>query len=86
MSTTSEPKQHVYEVRCHACNVSFPPGTPTCFYCGKPLGRRRAGQAELELQAGGAEARSALSPRGLAWLFWALLALATALYRACAGG
>lgn len=27
---------HVYEVRCHDCEVSFPPETRRCFYCGRP--------------------------------------------------
>jgi hypothetical protein len=84
MSHVPEPKL-LYEVRCSGCNVSFPPGTLACFYCGQPLGRRHGGHPDLEVQAGGAEPRSTLSPRGIAWLFWGLLVVATALYRACAG-
>ncbi|MDP6980497.1 MAG: hypothetical protein QF570_18170 [Myxococcota bacterium] len=29
-----------YEVRCHACDVSFPVGTKRCMYCGDRLGQR----------------------------------------------
>jgi hypothetical protein len=31
----------VYEVRCHSCNVSFPPGTKRCIHCGERIGRPR---------------------------------------------
>lgn len=27
-----------YEVRCHACNVSFPIGTKSCIHCGDRIG------------------------------------------------
>ncbi len=29
-----------YEVRCHACDVSFPVDTKRCMYCGNRLGQR----------------------------------------------
>ena len=32
----------LYEVRCHRCNVSFPPGTRVCLHCGGRTGESRA--------------------------------------------
>ena len=28
----------LFEVRCHSCNVSFPPGTKVCLHCGGRTG------------------------------------------------
>ena len=31
----------VYEVRCHSCDVSYPPGTKKCVHCGGRTGESR---------------------------------------------
>ena len=33
----AQPNPPAYEVRCHACNVSFPVGTKRCFHCGERI-------------------------------------------------
>ncbi len=35
-----EAPTHQFEVRCHTCDVSFPPGTKKCMYCGNRPGAR----------------------------------------------
>ena len=32
----------LFEVRCHRCNVSFPPGTKVCLHCGGRTGESAA--------------------------------------------
>jgi len=54
-----------YEVWCHACNVTFPPGTRVCLHCGgrtrsePPRSRRGAREPEIVL----ADARFAAGPQ-----------------------
>ncbi len=37
----SKKQESFFEIRCHDCNVSFPPETKVCFHCGKRIGSRR---------------------------------------------
>jgi len=88
-----------YEIRCHACNVSFPPGTRACIHCGERIGRPRflpGGGADMPAFEGGDPFPEAdeVDPgsgggRGLRvgfTLLWLLLAVASAAFRVCQGG
>jgi hypothetical protein len=66
-----------YEVRCHACNTSFAPGTKKCVHCGAPLGGafdlavlRASGRADTA----GAEGEAAGAPSIGKFVVWALSA------------
>jgi hypothetical protein len=91
-----ESNETPYEIRCHACEVSFPLGTRRCVHCGERLGRRRqrlipsldagepweADELEEEAPAETATKRRFISPFTLMWL---LAAIAVSIQRACAG-
>ena len=52
----------LFEVRCHRCNVSFPPGTKVCLHCG---GRTGEPAAPVLLSALGALTRADDADAGL---------------------
>jgi hypothetical protein len=88
---------NVYEVRCHRCDVSFPPGTRQCIHCGERIGRPRLlpGAGDIQSFEGGEpypeahegnEAEAGPAGRGLRIGFvvvWLLLAILSAAVRAC---
>ena len=81
-----------YEVRCHSCNVSFPPEEKVCFHCGGRLGRAShlAGRAATYPPIDLDEAELEEPPsRGLLRTglgsVWIVLALLATCYRVCTG-
>ena len=83
METTHES----YEVRCHACDCSFAPGTRQCVHCGARIGGRfrvpggavHEGDLEDEVEIG--------TPgflRAAVWGFGVLIAVLRSVFRACA--
>ena len=81
-----------YEVRCHTCDVSFPPGEKVCLHCGGRLGggsllRGRIGtHPPIELDESELEElpRRGLLRTGLGSV-WIVLALTATCYRVCTG-
>lgn len=49
-----------YEVRCYACNVSFPPGTRRCIHCGAKTGAPPLIPDSADLETIGAELPSGI--------------------------
>ena len=81
-----------YEVRCHSCNVSFPPDAKVCLHCGSRLGRIPLGVGSLgshepidfdESELGEPQ-RHGLLRTGLGSV-WILLAITATCYRVCTG-
>lgn len=52
----------LYEVRCHRCNVSFPPETKVCLHCGGRTGEPREPLALTELPGLGSAAEEESLP------------------------
>jgi hypothetical protein len=75
----------VYEIRCPACRVTFPPEQRHCFYCGQRLGGPFETPAERDERHEPEAIRQTLPFRGAVTLLWVLLALAAAAFRICAG-
>jgi hypothetical protein len=90
-----------FEVRCYACDVSFPPGTKRCVHCGGPTGPPRdpAEAGTLSWTPGpppqalepGAEDEEVVAPAQrmpvrIMTVVWLALAIAASLWRVCAEG
>lgn len=88
-----QPKSPAVEVRCHACDVSFPPGTKRCFHCGEKIGTPRFLSVENEqgipvlesadLEDVEVEPRAGRMMRAGFTIFWVLVALISAAVRSC---
>jgi hypothetical protein len=85
-----------FELRCHQCNVSFPPDARRCMYCGGRLGTAEDAPsivqttelpaAELPEEELDPEGGSRSTLRILTSLLWVGLALLASLYRVCTEG
>jgi hypothetical protein len=88
-----------YEVRCHHCDVSFPPGTKQCIHCGERIGRPRlvlgrggempdfaGGEAFPEAEMEEAEVGGGRKLRLGFTAVWVVLAILSALAQRCQSG
>jgi len=88
------------EVRCHACDVSFPVGTKRCIHCGERLGRPRFGDPRdpdaaedvaILRGAGDVDPEEAEADPQSRWLragftlFWVVVAVLSGVVRSCQG-
>ena len=90
-----QPQTPAIEVRCLACDVSFPPGTKRCLHCGEKIGTPRflpvdneqgiPGLASADLEDLEVEPRGGRMMRVGFTIFWVLVALISAAARNCQG-